>query len=286
MSRRFLVVSNAHSGSNDQELETAVVEALGSVEILRLSESPDLGKEVKRAVGEDRVVVVVGGDGTVNATVQHLGGGTLGVIPGGTRNHFARDLGVPELDQALEAIRSGTERRADLGRVNGKAFVNNAGLGLYPELVEERERKEDAIGRWPAMLAGAFRLWRGADPVVATVSRDGDRRAVSAWVVFVGNNRFDTAPGRLGRRQRLDEGVLDVRVITAKRHPSSFTPAWRLLRKASWQPDGQVRASARSLEVDVSGPPRLFSVDGETAGPERRLSFEIEPGALNVLAPG
>ncbi|HYH28087.1 MAG TPA: diacylglycerol kinase family protein [Actinomycetota bacterium] len=286
MSRRYLIVSNAGSGSMDEGLEDSVREALSSTELLRLSETQNLGAEIERAVADDRVVVVAGGDGTINSVVQHIGDGTLGVVPGGTRNQFARDLGVGDVEAALEVLRRGAERTVDLGRINGRAFVNNAGIGLYPELVEERERTEDLLGRWPAMVAASLRLWRDADPVVATADRDGDRRAISAWVVFVGNNRFATTPGRLGRRERLDDGVLDVRIVTAKRHPSRFTPAWRLLRKASWQPEGQVRTSAEKLDVALSGPPRVVSVDGETAGPEGRLRFETEPGALRVLAPG
>jgi diacylglycerol kinase family enzyme len=242
---------------------------------------------VKDALGEGRVVVAAGGDGTVNAVVQHVAGrGTLGVLPLGTLNHFARDLGLRDPEDALEALRRAESRPIDVGTVNGTFFVNNTGLGLYPEGVRERERSEDRWGKLAASIGAASRLLRTARPLVGTIEADGDRRALLAWMVFVGNNRFGTAPGRLGTRTRLDEGVLDVAVVTARRRPTSRArAAWRLATGKPWQSRRLVRTEARQVVVRLDGPGRPVSLDGEQAGPADALEVGLVPGGLHVVVP-
>lgn len=258
---------------------------LPDAEILELTPQVDLGRAVARAVEEDRVVVAAGGDGTVNAVVQHVvGRGTMGVLPAGTLNHFARDLGVDDMEAALDALERGRARPIDVGLAGGVYFVNNAGLGLYPEGVRERERSR--WGKALASVGASARLLRTAQPLVGTIEADGDRRALFAWVVFVGNNRFGTAPGSFGARTRLDQGVLDVGVVTAGRRATSRAKAaWRLARGTPWQSRRLVRTEAREVVVRLEGLPRPVSRDGEQGDPTNELEVRLVPHGLRVLGP-
>lgn len=255
--------------------------------MLQLDPEVDLGDAVAQALSEDRVVVAAGGDGTVNSVAQHMvGRGILGVLPLGTLNHFARDLGLRDPEAALDTLRRGEARSIDVGMANGAFFVNNAGLGLYPEGVRERERSGDRQGKVSASLGAASRLMRTATPLVGTIEADGDRRALFAWVVFVGNNRFGRVPGRLGVRTRLDEGVLDVAVVTAgRRAVSRAKAAWRLAKGRPWQARRLVRTDARHVVVRLAEGPRPVSLDGEQGDPADSLEVRLEPGGLRVLVP-
>jgi diacylglycerol kinase family enzyme len=253
-----------------------------------LEPGADLEGAVAGAVEDGRVVVAGGGDGTVNAVTQHLvGRGTLGVLPGGTRNHFARDLGMATEDDALDVLAAGHTRRIDVGRAGDRVFVNNAGMGLYPEIVREREHVGDGASRPLAALAAAIRVLRRSRPLAGTVSADSDARALMAWILFVGNNRFGTIPGTIGRRERLDEGVLDLALLTAgPRGARRASLAWRVVRSRPWETSRRVvRRGARRVEVRLEGQPRLVSWDGEAGDPTTELVFDVVPKAVTVVTP-
>jgi diacylglycerol kinase family enzyme len=282
----FLMVANPKSGGSG-ELEH-LVGGLGDVETLWLEPGVDLGRAIEVAAGEGKGVVAAGGDGTVNAVAQHVAGtGTiLGILPAGTLNHFARDLGVRDMEVALKVLREGRVTEVDAGRADDRYFVNNAGLGLYPELVYERERHEHRVGRWRAATRAARQILGNADPVVGTITADGDRKALLAWAVFVGNNRFGTQTGRIGTRERVDQGTLDLRLLTVGQRRASRTKfAWRVLRSRQWRGRRLVRRDARSIQIRIVGEPRLVSWDGESGGPLSEVDFEIVPRALRVIVP-
>jgi diacylglycerol kinase family enzyme len=284
----YLLVRNPMSrGRADEELFAEARSRLPDADTFDLEPRADLAGAIDRALQEDRVVVAAGGDGTVNAVAQHLvARGTLGVLPGGTRNHFARDLGVLAPGQALEVLERGEPRAIDIGRVDGRFFVNSAVMGLYPEAVRERERSEGLLGKWAAAGAASLRALGRAEPLVGSVSTDDDTRGLEAWIVFAGNNRFGTAGGRIGTRERLDQGVLDVRLLTAAgpgRRPARLV--WALLRDRAWRGRGLVRTEGRRLEISLVGRPRLVSLDGEVADATDHLVVEIVPRALRVLHP-
>jgi diacylglycerol kinase family enzyme len=127
---------------------------------------------------------------------------------------------------------------------------------------------------------------RRATPLVGTVAVDGDVRQLDAWILFVGNNRFGMAPGRIGAREKLDEGVLDVRVLTASgrtRGPANL--AWAVLRDRAWSGRRPVETEGRRLEIHLADRPRLLSLDGEVTEPVDHAVIEIVPRALRVLHP-
>jgi diacylglycerol kinase family enzyme len=282
-------VVNPGSGSGEEarELERTLADRLTDVRSVEVSDF-DLSAEIDRAIGEDRAVVAAGGDGTANAVAQHVvGRGVMAVLPLGTLNHFGRDLGLRDLDHAIDVLKTGEVRRVDVGRVGDRFFLNNTGIGLYPEMVYRREQASDRTAKWLAAAGASIRVMRDSAPVTGTIEADGDRRALLAWMVFVGNNRFGTTPGRIGQRERLDESVLDLGLFLAgPRGSRRSSVAWRVVRSRPWQTSRRVvRRTARRVSVRLAGEPRQFSFDGETGERVREMDVEIVPGELRVVAP-
>lgn len=208
--------------------------------------------------------------------------GCWGVVPAGTLNHFARDLGVRDEETAIRTLASGRVRSVDLGRCGETAFVNNVALGLYPELVKEREAHQGRLGKWTAAARAGVVSLRRTRPVLGIIAADGDRRRLDAWAVFVGNNRYQATAGRIGERERLDAGLLDVWLLPSADSRRTGL-VWGVFRDATWR-TGVVRTEAKRVEVELEAP-RPFAVDGEVGEPAGALTIEILPGALRVLAP-
>ena len=185
------------------------------VEAIEPSELAARVKDTACAGGPVSFVGVAGGDGTVRCaaeTLVQLGSDLpLLVIPAGTRNHFAGDLGMADLEAAAAAASDGVVRSVDLGCVNHSIFVNNSSLGTYPNLVIEREEHERHLPKRLATVVAAWHQMRKGHRIVVDV--DGVSRRV--WAVFVGNNCYGETLRDLTGRDRLDEGVLDVRLARA-----------------------------------------------------------------------
>jgi diacylglycerol kinase family enzyme len=221
----------------------------------------------------------------VNACAQHVAGTerVLGVLPGGTLNHFARDLGVSDPDVALDALERREIRDVDVGRVEDRVFLNNVALGIYPALVRERERHEHAVGKWLAFAVAAANVFRSFEPVAGTIDADGDRRALDATLVLIGNNRYSTTPGSIGTRARLDEGVLDVRVVRARRGLRARSVLAAHVMRSGWR-RRFVGTTATAVRIDAERT-EPFAVDGEQRDDAQRLEIRIDPGAVRVIAP-
>jgi undecaprenyl-diphosphatase len=280
----YLLVHNPSSGSGPGDLRTRAERGLNDVRSLELCPQTDLALEIATGVGEGRTIVACGGDGTVNAVAQHLSGtdGVMGVLPGGTLNHFARDLGVQDAETAFAALRDGRAARIDVGRADDLVFVNTLGFGIYPEVVRERERQSDALGSALSLVISIGRVMRSFDPLEGRIAADGTARALLATAVFVGNNRFSTTPGSIGRRARLDEGILDVRVVRTRRGVWGRAGAgWHVARS---RPHRVVATTATEVTISLRDP-RLMAVDGEQDRERRSIRVRIDPGALRVVLP-
>lgn len=281
----YVLVANPNAGSDASDVLSLVRRRLPDARLVHLESGVDLGEHVRAAVAEGCVVVAVGGDGTVNAVAGHVAGegGVMGVVPGGTLNHFARDLGVSEIEEALTALVAGATRTVDVGVANDRIFVNNIGIGVYPEMVRERERHEDRWGKWPALMASAVKVFVTFEPLEGVVEADGDRRGLEAAAVFVGNNVFSTEPGRIGTRERLDAGVLDLRLVrTSKSLRARSDEAWHAITRRSGR---VVRTDARRVRIELRDGARPLALDGEEVGDYESVDVAIRPGALRVVTP-
>jgi undecaprenyl-diphosphatase len=215
----LIVVINetAGSGSRADEVEAELTAALPKAEVVRCGEDDDVAKCLEAAAKRATVLGVMGGDGTVNcaAGIALTAKLPLAVVPGGTLDHFAGEVGVREVSDVIEAVRTGSAVEITVGSADEDGrdlyFLNTFAIGIYPELVKEREKHEKAIGKWPAMALAMARVLRGAEAVFVEV--DGQPRRL--WTLFAGNGHYHPAGFAPSWRERLDDGCIDVRLIDA-----------------------------------------------------------------------
>ena len=240
--------------------------------------------------GEVDAVVTGGGDGSVGTVAGLLAGSRipLGILPLGTLNHFARDLGIPpNLDGAIDLIADGATRAIDVAEVNGHTFVNNSSVGIYAMLVLERERlrNDHGLSKWAAMTLACFRLLRRFSLRRITVTAEGRRMAHRTPLVFIGNNAYRLHPPELGTRASLVDGLLWICVARQQGR-------WQLLWLACRSLLG-VRLSLRDLEIVCADAVEIGSrasrlpvaVDGEVRIIRPPLRYRVRPRALQVFAP-
>lgn len=248
-------------------------------------------RDVARAAVDngENIIVAGGGDGTVSAVAGVLAGtqAAMGVLPLGTLNHFAKDLGVPlELERAVQTLAAGRTALVDTGEVNGRVFVNNSSIGLYPVLVEQRElRRRLGFGRLRALASGAAAALRWHRNLQVHIDADGNTCESATPFVFVGNNRYVLDSLEFGSRRRLDEGVLSVYLLTG-------TGRLEMLRLAACAVTGRLREArgfeslmARRVTIRSRRRRLLVAADGEAAFQTAPLEYRIRPRALRVLVP-
>lgn len=236
-------------------------------------------------------VVAAGGDGTLNAVAARViehGRAVLGVLPVGTLNHFARDLGLPaELDAAAAVIAAGHVREIDVGDVNGRPFLNNSSLGLYARLVVERERlqRHRHLGKWPALAAAAWSVLRHPHTFSVVLHVDGRELRRRTPFVFVGNNDYVIEGPHAGVRTALDDGELAVYVL----RPCG---AWGLVALALRALAGRIldgrdldRLRTTSFVVESHHRQARVARDGEVDVLDAPMHYRVRPRALRVFAP-
>ena len=258
---------------------------------VRPTDGRALAAAARQAVAAGASAVVVGGgDGTLNTALEALVGGRvpLGILPLGTRNHFARDLGIDgDLDAAVRVIAAGHVRHVDVGEVNGRVFLNNCSLGLYPDLVRDRETQEvlQERPRWSAILRASWNSLRRFHVRTVTLRADGRVWRVTTPILFVGNNRYETRLLSLGRRSGLEEGLLWLYLARNPTRTGVIRLALRtLLGRLEQTRDFEAVATAE-LELRTYRRHVRLAVDGEVLPMISPLRWRVRPGALPVLAP-
>jgi diacylglycerol kinase family enzyme len=228
-------------------------------------------------------VAVAGGDGTIRCAVQALAstGVPLLPIPAGTRNHFARELGIEDLEAARQAVAAGTVCRVDLGEVNGQRFVNNSSVGIYPRIVVTRKTHERRLPKGLATVAAAWEQLRHGRRFRVTV----DGRSYRAWMVFVGNGRYGKGLLRLNQRESLDKNMLDFRLARADSPFARARVVVALLAGVLDRSPLLVQRETRELELTVDRDPAEVALDGEVTRLDSPLRYRSLPGALSVLIP-
>lgn len=289
------VIINAHSGFGEKEGARRRVADIFSQSAVACdislaqngAEVTDLAQQAAR--GDWKVIVAGGGDGTINAVASAVidTDKILGVLPLGTLNHFARDLKIPaDLDLAAQAIVSGRTINVDVGEVNGRIFLNNSSLGLYPIIVREREKNQRlGSGKWPAFVWAAVSAFRRYPFVDVRLSVDGKEFRRRTPFVFIGNNEYAMERLNIGLRERLDRGQLSL-YITPR------TGRWGLVRLALRALLGRLREERDFLamcteEVRIQTRHKRLRVafDGEVDVMETPLNYRARPSALRVIVP-
>lgn len=259
------------------------------LEVIQLTRDLDVAAIVRDRLGlGSHLFVAAGGDGTVNTVIQALvqrPEASLAVIPTGTYNHFARDLGIPlDWRAALDVAISGTRRTIDTGRVNDHFFVNNVSIGLYPDLVRRCEEKGRDYSRWKARLYALYGTVRKYRHVTLAIESAHHQEILQTHVFMVSNNSYDLS--RIGieaARANLEEGRLSVYWLPP-------LPRLKLMRFIARYLAGRVRETpgfrsfrTSRMKVQSSRPLIRAGIDGELVTLTTPLTITIVPQSLEVM---
>ena len=236
-----------------------------------------------------KIIVAGGGDGTVSAVAGKLAGTgiALGVLPMGTLNHFAKDVGIPlQLEAAVRNVFTGQMIEVDVGEVNGRVFVNNSGVGLYPHFVRQREEQE-RLGhvKRVAFILALTALLRRYFRLRMKVHMGGEEALERLTpFLFVGNNRYRTAGFQMGTRPRLDSGRLWICTAPTKHQLNIVHVALKIL--TGREKDLELNSfEAEELYVEPGTARINVSTDGEVSVMNTPLHYRIRPHALGVILP-
>jgi diacylglycerol kinase family enzyme len=296
---RVEIILNASAGSGDQEAARSTLAEMFAAEgqtdahVSLARSGAEIVELARRAASNPdvRIVVAGGGDGTINAVASELvdTDKTLGVLPLGTLNHFAKDLNIPlDLEGAARNILEGEVVKVDVGEVNGRIFINNSSIGLYPSIVRHREKQQERLGRgkWFAAVWATLEVFRRYPLFGVRLSADdGQEFRRRTPFVFIGNNEYQMDTFNLGARSCLDAGHLSL-------HLTRDVGRWGLVRLAASALFGRLRESKDfdalcTTEVWIETRRRRLRVatDGEVTIMRSPLHYRVRPAALRVIVP-
>jgi len=290
----ILVVLNSRSGPpgrsvDGRDIAAAFASQGESVRIVNILDLPSDEQARRTLVANHELVVAAGGDGTISAVASIVAGTNvrLGVLALGTLNHFAKDLGIPaDLHLAVATIVHGRPQSIDAAEVNGRVFVNNSSIGLYPAVVLKREGHQKlGKGKWSAFVISMLTVL-GRYPLMRVTLIVGDRTLSRRTpLVFVGNNTYEIHGLKLGTRACLNDKKLCIYVT---RDVGRWKLAWFAMRALF----GKLREerdfdalSGTELTVATHGRSIRVATDGEVTRLTPPLKYRIRPGAITVMVP-
>lgn len=238
----------------------------------------------------DELLVVGGGDGTISAAASALVGSKtkLGILPLGTLNHFARDLGIPtDLEEAAALIAKGNDRQVDVAEMNDRLFINNSAIGVYPLMVVDRETQQRRLGRSKrlAMLVASVRTLARFNHQRLTLSVNDEEERVDTPLLFVGNNDYRIDLGGPGTRESVSDGRLSVFVMRKKTRRGMIAASVRALFNRARDDDMVQLENVERLRVSSHRSSLAVSLDGEVVRETPPLDYKIRKKALRVIAP-
>jgi diacylglycerol kinase family enzyme len=276
----LVLVINTSAGTASAGLTQRLRAELPQAVLVKTDASQDVTGQLRRAAGQARILGVAGGDGTVRAAcaVALDAGLPLLVIPAGTFNHFAADLGVWSADDAVAALRAGEAVLVDVGVAGHRTFINTSSTGVYVDLVRAREQMEGVLGRRAAVIISLIQVLRAGRPHELILN--GRHRRL--WLYFAGNCQYEPVGTAPAYRPNLSDGYLDVRVVDAGRLART-----RLVAAVLTGTLGRSRVyhAWRTTAMDISsadGTPVWLSVDGEVATAEAGFRQGKRPQGLLV----
>ncbi|WP_226363814.1 bifunctional phosphatase PAP2/diacylglycerol kinase family protein [Pseudonocardia abyssalis] len=291
----LVIVSNQRSGDPEHDPADDLEAAFPRAVVVRAEPDRDLDEQLDAAVeaAGERVQAIgaAGGDGTVAAAAAVAGRRRLPfvVVPTGTLNHFARDVGVYDLQEAVDATAAGEAVAVDLAVVEvhpgpdseavvrTRCFLNTASLGSYPDLVRLREQWQPRWGKWPAFAAALVVVLRRAEPVAVRI----EGRWTKVWFLFVGNGPYHPRGMVPAWRPTLDSGLLDVRWLRADVRFSRLRAVAALLLGAL--DHSRVYGQREVPEFDVQlSVPGMLATDGEVVEEAGHYTFRVAKEPIEV----
>lgn len=292
--RRGILFLNPRAGtfstSDESSLRTLAEE--NGLRVLDVRPELDIRKVVREALAAGmRAFVVAGGDGSVHHVAQALVNteGVLGVVPVGSVNHLARDLGVPigDWQAALEIALKGEIRQIDVGRVNGQYFINSVMLGLYPSISEFRERFRSVNSRWGAYFKAARLALRHFPHVTLVLEHDGRMETLRTQMFVVAVNAYDLSTvGMVAPKTTLHDGRLSIYSLSFMNRTQFIRAAAKYFRGKIVDVPGFRAIRTAQLRVDTGRGHLRVSLDGELIDMQTPLQIAAVPSSLLVRAPG
>lgn len=277
-----LVVNPAsHSGEGERVL-AKVRRQLPDAEVVELTQDSDIEQVMRDSASRAEVLGVAGGDGTVATAAQAARDADvpLAVFPAGTFNHFAKDAGTYPLHTAITAIQRGTAAKVDLAYLDDRLFLNTASIGVYTDFVAIRERYESRIGKPLAALYAGLRTLLRPHPLTVRV----DDTTSEVDLLFLGNGEYEPEGFAPSFRERMDDGLLDLRMLDASglgAKPSILVAllTGRLARNKRYR---EIHAPSLRIEVLRGGSARVAR-DGELGETTDVLVLRVDRRALTVF---
>ena len=296
MNTPIAVIINARAGaSHDAALAASLQQKFHragvDVRITLASDGKQMMAAARAAVAAGAAIVVAGGgDGTMNTIATELVGTScaIGVLPLGTLNHFARDLQIPlELDQAIATISAGNWITIDTGEVNGRLFLNNSGIGMYPDIVRDREHQQRRLGRgkWLAFATATLTALRRYPFLTAKLIVDGHEHVRRTPFIFIGNNEYSISGFTLGERTSLRDGRLSLYVTQRTSRLGLLRLALHSLFGRLHQAHDFDALSAQELVIETSRHRLHVATDGEINRMQTPLQYRIRTHSLRVIVP-
>jgi diacylglycerol kinase family enzyme len=289
------ILINAAAGVNFDDtmrhrLTEIFEEAAARADITVAADTEELRQLAQATVaGDYDVIVAGGGDGTVNLVASAVSGTskTFGVLPLGTLNHFAKDLKIPlDFDGAVRNLLTGSPIKVDVAEVNGRIFLNNSSLGLYPTIVREREKQQRlGSGKWPAFIWASMTALRRYPFVNVQLNVDGRLLARRTPFVFIGNNEYVMERLDIGTRERMDAGELSLYVTKRTGRVGLVRLALRALFGRLGDEKDFLAMRTCELTIDTRSSRVRVAMDGEVDILRTPLKYRVRPRALNVIVP-
>jgi YegS/Rv2252/BmrU family lipid kinase len=287
---KYCLVYNSSSGKQDllNDIRQSLAKHKLEAELIEMNQ--DWQDLVRRQIKEGcQVFIAAGGDGTVSALAGLLSGTLLklGILPTGTFNHFAKDLGLPAtLDEVFEVIISGQAIAVDVATVNKMVFINNASIGLYPHLLQQRPDKGGMAKKLLASVISSIKVLSNLRLYRIKLSIDGrPAQKTQASFMFVGNNDYQATKAGFTNRKLLDEGVLCLYQV---RSASPFKIIELFIKKLlgrAGHKDGFNHQKVKEVNLSFEHDKVKISLDGELKDLTTPLQFRIQPKSLKVIKP-
>lgn len=276
-----LVVNPASHSSEGKRVLDKVRAELPDVEVVELEEHSDVEAIMRESASRAEVLGVAGGDGTVRTAAQAAREADvpLAVFPAGTFNHFAKDAWTYPLRAAITAVKEGTAAKVDLAYLNDKVFLNTASVGVYTDFVAIRERNEKRIGKPLAALYAGTRTLLRSKPIKVRV----DDRTTDVDLLFLGNSEYQPHGFAPSFRERMDDGLVDLRMLDASGFGATLTILFSLLTGQLGRHNRYHEIHAPSLRIEVlRGGPVRIARDGELGEEADVLDLRVDRRALTV----
>ena len=290
------IIVNRRSGAGDKSALNEQIEAAFRTHGWRVDfvacQRDDLERRIADATRRPGgTIVVAGGDGTINAVASACLAAQrpFGIVPAGTFNYVARNLGIPtEIDAAVATIVAGEARAVDAGEINGRLFLNNAGTGLYSHLIERREEDKRRFGRKRivGLISGLLCMLEPHPLYRVELRADGEPQQLRTTTLFFGCNALQLENYNVAARECLGDGKLAVLSLAVRSRADILRAAWSALTGTLDAADSIESFCARQVQVRTHRAMLKVAIDGEVVMLRSPLAVQLRRAALQVYAPG